>query len=110
METTVVIQGVVDNVIVGSTKTGTPVWKYQIASFSEDKTKRLGDVRSYEDKGLKVGQSVVLMCFQQSRIYKDKIFTDTNLFKRDREVAKQAEFEKLFGSQRPGNGGKEIKV
>lgn len=67
-----------------------------MATYGEDGKKRLGDVVSYEDKGLKVGQVVTLLCWQSHRIWKDKVFTDTNIFKGDREAMKFAELKKYF--------------
>jgi len=101
METTVIVQGVIDNVIKKQTKSGTDYFKIQVASYAEDGTKRLGDIVTYEDRGFKVGQEINCLCFQKSRIYNDRIYTDTQLLKKEKEDQKMIQLRAIIGN---GNG------
>lgn len=96
MESTVIVEGVVNNVVESLTKAGSTIWKYQIESYKEDGTKRFGDVKSYEDKHLKQGDAAFLLCFTTERIYKEKIYIDFQAFKNDREKVKLESLKRHF--------------
>ena len=96
MECTVIIEGVVNNVVESQIKSGSPVWKYQIESYKEDGTKRFGEMRSYEDKHLKPGDAVFMLCFQTHRIWKDQVYVDIQAFKDDRQKIKLENLKQHF--------------
>ncbi len=104
MESTVIVEGIVNNVVESQTKSGSTIWKYQIESYKEDGTKRFGEVKSYEDKHLKQGDAIFLLCFQTQRIYKDQVYVDFQAFKAEREKVKLESFKQHFQDlQRPSN-------
>ncbi len=96
MESTVIVEGVVNNVVESQIKSGSTLWKYQIESYKDDGTKRFGEVKSYEDKHLKPGDPIFLLCFQTQRIYKDQVYVDFQAFKDDREKIKLERLKKHF--------------
>lgn len=96
MESTTIVEGIVNNVVENQTKSGAIVWKYQIESYKEDGTKRFGEVKSFENKQLKPGDAVFMLCFQTQRIYKEQVYVDNQAFKEDRAKVKLERLKQHF--------------
>ncbi|PKN53389.1 MAG: hypothetical protein CVU55_01845 [Deltaproteobacteria bacterium HGW-Deltaproteobacteria-13] len=78
MNTLLIVQGLVTLAKEDETKNKKKVFKYQIES-NGDNGKRLGYVRSWVDRGFKVGDTITACGYEQASLYQGKIFSNITL-------------------------------
>lgn len=95
MQKLVLVLGKVVHVTEKETKNGKKFYTYQIESES-DKGKRLGDVLSWEKRDFKNGDDVKVVCFENNRVWKDKVYQDLILLSPDKEKKELTAFGVTF--------------
>lgn len=95
MKKLVLVLGKVVHVTEKETAKGKKYYIYQVESES-DRGKSLGNVISWEKRDFKNGDDVKVVCFENNRIWNEKVYTDTIMLSADREKKELTAFAVTF--------------
>lgn len=84
MQKTTIVQGEICHAQQRVTKNGKVYYEYQLESETE-KGKRLGYVKSWEDRGYKKGDKVLAGAFENSSLWNGEVLTNTVLLAKEEE-------------------------
>lgn len=84
MQKTTIVQGEICHVQERVTKNGKKYFEYQLETESE-KGKRLGYIKSWEDRGYKKGDKVLAGAFENSYLWNGKVLTTIDLLAKEEE-------------------------
>lgn len=84
MKKTTIVQGEICHAQEKITKNGKKYYEYQLETES-DKGKRLGYVKSWDDRGYKKGDKILAAAFENAALWNGKVITSIDLLSAEDE-------------------------
>ena len=79
MKKILIIQGIIETVNKMKTKAGKDYTVYQVASETKQGFKIIEKIKDWQNRGLKVGDKVQALAFEEAQIWKEKIIKNYSM-------------------------------